>query len=344
MGQFVHAGFITEDTSTRNFSTGIHCQHRHFMLQLSERFSKNINKGSDESLLINVLEGNRYAKPSACLPLGIIEIGGKMLETNIVKGSDVEITLEVSESRDLKINVVLLMNDQEVKDTFSPSERYVSIEKLKEELRYLYNDTVSELRDLEENENFDTAAKVLNIQKEAEEMLGKLRTLAQNDTGDSKYQLEERKRKLAQQYDLLTQDRKAEGAKKGYFESKRSCESWLYNDPNNPLKAKMEHIIANERQFLASNNISIIKRKAEELDNLAWAMKKKDPQYIISLYHYYSHQDYPDRKKAQLFIEQGEKALDRKNYDELLSVIYSLYALLPPEIKEQEQIRGTGLR
>ena len=40
---------------------------------------------------------------------------------------------------------------------------------------------------------------------------------------------------------------------------------------------------------------------------------------------------------------EARKALERKNYDELLVIIYQLYGLLPPDEKIDVKIKGTGL-
>jgi molecular chaperone DnaK len=53
--------------------------------------------------------------------IGVIEIKGKDLKTDLVKGSDVEIKLEMNESRDLSITAFLAMSEQEFSNVFSTS-------------------------------------------------------------------------------------------------------------------------------------------------------------------------------------------------------------------------------
>jgi molecular chaperone DnaK len=311
---------------------------------LVKSVSKTIPKGSDDSLMINVLEGSKFASPAACLPLGIIEFKGKDLTMNLVKGSDVEIVIEISESRDLKISTVLLMTDQEASDIFSPSTRAVNIEKLKIETLELIRFGRRELVGLENIEEYVLAARVSKAINELEDIYNQLKTLSEKDVRDTRYQLEERKRKLAQVLATALGDKQAEAVKQEYFSQKNYTQRLIEDNVNPALRDRLERIIRNERDFLATNNSALIRSKIREMQDLSWKIEQNDPVYLSHLFHYFaSLDDYPDEKKAKFFREIGDKALDRKNYDELKSAIYGLYGLLPEEKKMEERIKGTGL-
>jgi molecular chaperone DnaK len=313
--------------------------------------SKTIPKGSDDALLINILEGSRYATPAACLPLGIVEFKGRDLTMNLVKGSDVEITIEVSESRDLKIAAILLMTDQEMSDVFSPNARTVNQEKLKTEITELLRRARRELNDLERAESFRMAAKVSAIVTELEEMMWKIKNMSSDDVTDLKYQLEERKRRLAQQLDAAMQDRYAEADKSEYFEQKQMTKFYVDKNANVKFNNDFQRITQHEREYLASNNRALIQHKTTELKNLSWQIRQDAPETWIASYHWYvTYPDYPleNKAKVQQFLQLGERALERKNYEELKSVVYHLYDLLPEKEKNkqktgEDRIKGTGL-
>jgi molecular chaperone DnaK len=312
---------------------------------LVRRVSKTINKGSEESLIINVLEGSRFSTAAACLPLGVIEFKGLDLTMNLVKGSDVEIVIEVSESRDLKIQAVLLMTDQELSDVFSPSARVVNLQKLQIEVIELLRYARRELTGLEREEMYAEAAKVQKCIVELDTMTGSLKTVSEKDVTDIRYQIEERKRKLAQILDEVLRGRHAEGIKSDYFETKRFMEYTLENDgATDTHRERYDRLIQNERDFLAANNIALIQSKIDDLRRLAWQVNQNNPVYLSGLFHHFATLDgYTDRKKAQSYIELGEKALERQNYQELKSVLYSLDALLPDSKRDEERMKGTGL-
>ena len=306
--------------------------------------SKTINRGSKDSVLINVLEGSRYASPSACLPLGIIEFKGETLPMNLLKGSDVEITLEISESRDLKISCVLLMTDQEASDIFSPSTRTVNVEKLKTEIVELLRNARLDLQSLERHEDYLMAAKVNKAINTLNEMLTTLRNMTANDVTDARYQIEEQKRKVAQLLDAASNDLRTESVKEDYFDQKRATESWLQDIDNEVLKARFERTTKNERDYLATNNGNLIKSKTRELRQIAWEIQQTDPVYLAMLFHHFAEIDiYKDEQKADHFRKIGEQALTRQNYDELKVAIYGLHALLPDEERLGDPMTGTGV-
>lgn len=305
---------------------------------LIRTISRTIEKGSNDSLIINVVEGRQGATPASCLPLGVIEIKGKEIPFNLVKGSDVEITLELSESRDLKVNAYLAMTGQEYQNVFNPSERHVLLDKLRVEVRDLLRDAHRELIRLESSERYELAARVKKIEDELTDLNTRLRTLRDTDLGDQKYQIEEQKRRLAQSLDLSLQNTRIESVKTDYFDVKRTLEYYIVKESNASYKTRFDALIAHERALLDEGDSGMIRAKIKEMESLAWEMKQRDPQYVASLFHYYAllpDDNYEDARRAVQLKEMGEKALSRQNSDEVLAVVYNLYAILKKENKDE---------
>ena len=220
----------------------------------------------------------------------------------------------------------------------------VNIEKLKIETLELIRFGRRELIGLENIEEYTLAARVSKAINELEDIYNQLKSLSEKDVRDTRYQLEERKRKLAQVLDAALGDKQAEAVKQEYFSQKNYTQRLIEDNINPALKDRFDRIIRNERDFLATNNSALIRSKIREMQDLSWKVEQNDPVYLSHLFHYFSSlDDYPDEKKAKFFREIGDKALDRKNYDELKSAIYGLYGLLPEEKKTEERIKGTGL-
>ena len=112
-----------------------------------KEITRTIKKGSAEEIVINVLEGTKHSRPHSNLVIGMIEIKGSELKTDLVKGSDVEIKFEMNESRDLTITAFLAMSEQEFKNVFSTSEKYVSVTRLKDDVNSLVREMRREMQD-----------------------------------------------------------------------------------------------------------------------------------------------------------------------------------------------------
>ena len=92
--------------------------------------------------------------------LGYFEITGKMLTRDVSKGSDIEITISLSESQDLIVSAYLNMSDQDFKDTFNPKERHTQIELLKEQVENLNEKLELEISQATEREEYEIATRI----------------------------------------------------------------------------------------------------------------------------------------------------------------------------------------
>ncbi len=306
---------------------------------------KIVRRDTEESIIINVLEGSRYALPASNLPIGIIEIKGANLQQDLVKGSDIEIVLEINESRDLKVTATLLMNDQEFMNVFVPTVRQVSIDRMKGELKDLMYEARIQMNSAQHNEHYELAAQIQMILEKLEAAYDRAGTIAADDVTDEKYQLEERKRSLAKELDVLSKNTNLNGIIDEYLDE-REYTLQLLNESGQPdLINRYEKIIQHQEQYLASQSLHIIKGKTTELRRLSWEVRKKDPVQLIGLHHYYnmlSEDRFSDPGTARNYIDLADKAIERQNYNELLALIYKIDHLLIDQ-NAKDQFYGTGL-
>jgi molecular chaperone DnaK len=314
--------------------------------KIIKTLTKTIAPGGKESLLINIVEGSRFSMPASCIPVGVIEINGSKLQQDLIKGSDIEITLEMSESRDLRITAVTLMNEQEFGEVFNPSERHINIGKLRDDVRGLLSLVRQELQDQEVAEQFEEAAVSIRHINELEEMEAQLKKLRDDDVSDIKYQVEERKRRICREMDGKEKGASMAMVKEEYFLEKEECLYWIGQSGSPALKARFEKIIQKESAYLAANSGFVLRNKMEEFRQLSWEVRKKDPGVLMSTFHYYAAQpmnSFKDTKGAKRYIEIGEKAIERKNYDELYVALLQLYLLHPNSDKKINPFSGTGI-
>lgn len=311
-----------------------------------KEITKTILRTGEDSLLINVLEGSRYAIPGSCVPLGMIEIKNTDLITDLVKGSDVEITLQISESRDLSVKAVLLMNEQEFSEVFNPLVRKINTGKLLNDIRQLRQQAAAKLKSFNASEQYELAATIQDIQQDLDYISHRLEILSADDITDEKYQLEEKKRKLSQQLDSTGKDQQILDITSLYFQQKENCLHYIREENDSSRQQRFEKIIADESSVLSSRSYYTIKAKIDELNELSWEIRRHKPETWISAYYYYANietNSFTDPQTAARFKEIGEKALERKNYDELKVAVNQLYNLMPDTRKANDQLKGTGI-
>ncbi len=311
---------------------------------ITKTISRTIVMGSDDQLLINVLEGSRYASAQSNLPIGVISIKGTDLTRDLIKGSDVDITIEITESRDIKINAYLSVADQEYSELFSPTSRNINVLRLTEEVEYLLRIANKNLNVLVDAEDFEAGAGLRDSVRQLEQMLIRLRSLKEDDVTDDKFKIEEQKRRLAQIVDGTGMDNRLRALKEDYFGWKDTTAYYIQQSTNESLQRKFDQLTRDEANFMGGSP-AVIKRKTEEMQQLSWDLRKRDPAYVTRLYLSYAMRDkseYSDPKKFTQLTERGEAALARRSVEELLAIIYQMYELLIDKERD-EQLKGTGL-
>jgi molecular chaperone DnaK len=311
--------------------------------------SKSILKGSTSNLIINIVEGLSKGLPSSGLSIGYIEFSGKDLEDDLIKGTDIEIELEITESRDLKINVYLQSCDQEFKNVFSESERAISISKINMEINAVLSDVEHLIREQVEDENFEYSSKLEQLRVGLIEIQIETTLLDEDDVSDQKYQLDDKKRKLIQTFDTLTRNKVIALEIEEYNNSKEGLEWQVNKEENEKYRPKYLKVIANEKEVINSGDKYLIRAKIKELDVLHNAIvQSSDENFIGYFFGIRYNSEFTDTKKAQKLIKQGDDALERQDYKTLKHVVYALFALLPDKEKDkQKQFKDdskTGLR
>lgn len=312
---------------------------------LTKEVTRTIRKGDNDKVIINILEGPESALPTVNQPIGYIAVTGEELERDLVKGSDVEITIEISESRDLRISAYLMMTDQEFTNVFTASERQVHLGKLFDEVELLVAQAEDEAEKIEAAEDYETAIAVVQLKDELETLLDNLKSMSDDDVTDARFQYEDQKRKLAQKLSNLTQEQKITDIKLEFFQAKRSCREYVEEHGTEPEKRNLEDILSSEREILRSNNVHRIKDVTQRLWDLVFRVRWRVPSFLSWLFysHYASRIDeYNDQTKAQELIDQGYEAASSEDVPRMQMVINNLYEMLP-KAKRDVFPRGTGI-
>ena len=259
------------------------------VLPLRKQFSVPLNKGlikdnEDDYIIINVLEGTHLALPEANKGIGFLKITGKQVTRTVAKGSDIEITLSMTESRDLTISAYLNMADQEFKQTFNPKARHTPIEFLKEQVEDLSDKLELEIQEATEKEDFETAGTLSKLKKEMETVSEETESLTSDDVTDKRYQLEDKKRKIAQQIDSATKDKRIQQVKAHYFEIKEECEKMLDENGNDHERKTFNDIVAQESAFFATNSPIKIQEKSDEIHSIVGKIRWRTPDFLVSIF------------------------------------------------------------
>lgn len=300
--------------------------------------SKNILKNSDDKLVINVVEGNAGSMIGSNLTIGYIEICGNDFQHDLLKGMDIELNFKISESRDLSIDIYISALDLEINEVFNPHNRNVSVDKLTAEIKEALDEIQQELGNEEQTENYEYLSKL----KRTHDHLAVLYNEAlenQNDSlTDKKYQIDEMKRIIIQEFDDLVRHKQVLYEMAEYNATREFFD--IYLEKASPKqKEEFNKIIKNEKEVLQSNNKYLIRKKNKELETVLDDIYHNQQESYIDYFYHYRFLDenlYTDNSRFKKLVKLGEKAVENLNYQELRTICHQLYNLLKVKPKRRD--------
>ncbi|HNK25379.1 MAG TPA: Hsp70 family protein [Saprospiraceae bacterium] len=309
--------------------------------------NKTIVKGSsDEVLKINVVQGSHLSLPESNKTIGFMQIKGINISRDVSKGSDIEITISISESQDLTISAYLNMADQEFKQTFNPKERHTPVDILREQVDELSEKLDEEIETATEKEDYETASALTKLKKEMEVVSLETENLTTDDVTDKKFQLEDKKRRIAQEIDNATKHKRLQVAKDHYNETKADCLKHLEANGNDHEWKVFNDIASQENAFMSTNSPVKIQEKSDELHSIIGQIRWRTPDYLKGVF-LWLRKEQPrmnDQSQAKSLIEAGTFAIESQNWDRLKDINYDLLDLLPRGAREEVNTKiGFGL-
>lgn len=305
---------------------------------------KTILKGSDDKIIINVLQGPHIALPAANQTIGYIEISGKEVSRDILRGTEIEITLEMSESRDLKATIYLPISNQQFSEVFNPSQRQLSVAKLQDEVGTLSEKLETEIAEAVEREDFETAEQLSNLKKKVDTLVSSSGQLTDDDVTDKKFQYDDDKRKIAQEIDNATRDKHMAILKMKYNEDKDWCKDIVNENGNDHDHKLFNEIIGQEQVFLNAITPVRIMEAIDQLTNLGANILWRTPAFLEARFKRLIEkpQLFNDQEQAKSLIEAGNLAITNKNYDRLREVNWGLISLLPKTAQHEAKTGKIG--
>ncbi|MBE2190253.1 MAG: Hsp70 family protein [Candidatus Kapabacteria bacterium] len=305
---------------------------------------KTILKGGDDKIVINVLEGPQSALPEANQSIGYIEIDGSKVSRDILRGTEIEITLEMSESRDLKVTVYIPMSDQQFSEVFNPSQRHLPVTKLQDEVETLSEKLEEEIEEAVEREDYETADQLTALKRKVDDLVINTNSLTSDDVTDKKFQFEDNKRKIAQEIDDATRDKRISILKIKYNEDKEWCKKLVDENGNDHDHKILGEIVGREQVFLNSITPVKIMEAIEELLDLGSNILWRTPEFLIGRFKRLIEkpQLFNDQEQAKSLIEAGNMAITNKNFDRLREINFGLISLLPKSAQQEAKTGKIG--
>lgn len=312
----------------------------------TQEVGRTIVKGSNDELRILVVEGPSNRHSSTNKPLGMLLITGKQIARDLIKGTEVDLKVSMSESRDLTVSAYLNGTDQEFSQVFAPKSRHVSTAVLATETLQLESKLQAELEDAEKNGQKDVAAGLEKTLGTVQSLMGEIAELKDDDVTDKKYQLEDRKREAARAMYELTSGKRLEQARRDYADTKSECAKAVQESGNDRERNQLKDVLNREQTFINSNVPEKIQAEVEALRTIMFGIIARTPSFLRGTLEHLNEKRAAmnDQIQASRLLEAGKRAVASDDWDEVRTICGRLWDLLPEEQQVKEDMRMfTGL-
>lgn len=304
--------------------------------------AKTIIKGAtDDVLSIMVVEGSAEKHSSTNKPIGMLRITGNQINKDLIRGTEIDLTIEMSESRDLTISAYLNGTGQEFSQVFNPTDRQVDPGMLAKEIILLESKIRTEINDATETNNHDTAQGLISQLAKVQFLIVESGALAEDDVTDDRFKIQDKKQKIAQDVYELTACKRIDAAKSAYAEAKAEVSELISNNGNDHDKHIFREIIAREQTFINSTNPERIDAATAELRRIEWTVLMRMPDFQIEMFRHLvdNYSSMNDQMQAKQFITAGKKHINDQDWDNLRQVNMRLWDLMPRSVQESADMR-----
>jgi len=264
---------------------------------------------------------DKNARPLSNLTIGCITITGKDLKTDLVKGSDIEIQLHITDSRVLNTSVFLVMTQQEFKNVFSISEKQINLDRLRDQYNQLENELADTIQDFQYNNNDIWEIKGSALMDDLRSVKDRLFKLKSGDKSDEKYIIAEKIMRVSQAADKLGGNERISMLIENYLETKEMIQDAIsqVDFDKDDMRKKFQKIEQSEETFIRSKNVSFIENKIKQLNDLHWDVLCNTTSFLISRYVMWKElppESYKDYNAAKSLIRMADASLEKEKYAE----------------------------
>lgn len=312
----------------------------------TQEVGRTIVKGSSDELRILVVEGPANRHSSTNKPLGMLLITGKQISRDLIKGTEVDLKITMSESRDLTLSAYLNGTDQEFSQVFAPKSRHVSTAVLSAETLQLEAKLQREIDEAQETGQRQVSAGLEKALLGVQTLMSEVAELKDDDVTDKKYQLEDRKRELARVMYELTAGKRLEQARRDYQEAKTDCANLIQESGNDRERSQFREVLAREQTFINSTVPEKIQAETEHLRRIHYAILARMPTFLQGMFEHLvkKRASMNDEVQASRLIDAGKRAVVEEDWEEVRALCGRLWDLLPEEQQAEKDMRVfTGL-
>jgi molecular chaperone DnaK len=296
--------------------------------------SRTVTHGSaDEVIKIMVVEGPKENHHTANRKQGELLITGKQLKRDLPRGTEIDLTFELSESRDLNVTAYINPSGPEFSEIFSSQYRHVVVRELADEVQLLENRIDAEIEEAVENEQYEVAQEIEKMRREIHQLREATVRIIVDDVTGEKFKLDADKRRIAQELGRITIPKRLQRLQAKYQKTKEEATDTINESGNDLERRQLREVVSREHTFMDSTNPKKLEDAISDLRRVEFQILRRKPDFLTAMFqHLIEKQEvFNDQPQARNLIEAGKRHIANEDWVKLDEAIGCLYRLLPEE-------------
>lgn len=304
--------------------------------------SRAVTHGSrDELIHIIVVEGPKENHHTANRKQGELFIDSTQLKRDVPRGTEIDLTFELSESRDLTVTAYINPSGPEFSQVFAPQYREVNVDMLADEVELLVKRIEAEMEEAIETEQYETAQKIEKLRVAVHELRNATFRITHDDVTDEKMKLDDTKRTVAQELSQLTGGKRLLRLRSDYQTVKEEATDIVNKSGNDLERRQVREVVTREHTFMDSTNPKKLEEAISDLRQVEFQILRRKPDFLMAVFHQLIEKQevFNDQPQARNLIAAGRRHIVTEDWGKLDEVIFCLYRLLPEGETESDGLR-----
>lgn len=301
---------------------------------------RKLKKGDNDNPLNIIIDEGESDTPDRNTFICEVLINGKDLPYDLPEGTEVAVTVELNESRQISVTVYIQLIDLTLEECRTYKDEVVNIKDIEFEL----NVQTEKAKNISENCTPEE-------RKEIESMIQSVQTSVNNAhlDEDEKLKAREQIKNLKIALDKIEKEKEMPQLIKEFHTGLKSAEKLVNgyadekdkitdNEQLSKLKIDGEKAISDNDKFF----LSTVNEQIQGISTKAWFSNPSTWAYYFQKLVTENH-NFVNEKEAQYYLDKGRRAIDHDDLDELKHCVQSLWSLLPPDEQEKTKKNISGI-
>lgn len=294
--------------------------------------TRTVSHGSDDVVIkIIVVEGPKENHPTTNRKQGELLITGKQLKRDVPRGTEIDLTFELSESRDLTVTAYINPSGPGFSQVFVGQYRNVDVGVLAHEVEMLENRIDAEMEEAVESEQYEVAKEIEKLRREVHQLRDATVGLPRDVVGDEKMKLDGTKCRVAQELGRLTGGKRLQRLRADYEAAKEEVTGIVNQSGNDLERRQLREVVAREHTFIDSTNPKKLEGAIGELRHVEFQILRRKPDFLMAVFQQLVEKQevFNDQPQARNLIAAGKRHIATEDWGKLDEVICCLWRLLP---------------